>query len=98
MFAFRFVSGPLNIFFSRMAALRSNTGLILLFFMLDITFLLLTIAQFRTTNSVAVQKAGGAFGIVTAFIAYYCGASNMLTRESSFFTLPLLPIPAPKSD
>ena len=81
---------------SSVAALRSNAGLISLFFFLTMTFLFLTIAQF--VDNVKIQKAGGGFGIITAFIAYYCGAANMLSRESSFFMLPLVPIPPPKSD
>lgn len=32
----------------------------------------------------AVTKAGGALGIVTAFIAYYCGLAEMLTSEDMF--------------
>ena len=72
------------------AALRSNIGLISLFFCLTITFMLLMIGDY--VNEVAITKAGGWFGIVTAFIAYYCAAANLLTRESSFFLLPLGPI------
>jgi succinate-acetate transporter protein len=43
-----------------------------------------------------LAKAGGALGIVTAFIAYYCAVSELLVKEESFFTLPLGQIP--KSD
>ncbi|THH04677.1 hypothetical protein EW145_g5343 [Phellinidium pouzarii] len=78
------------------ASLRSNSGLITLFFFLDLTFMFLTIGSFVTNPK--ITSAGGGFGIITAFIAYYCGCANMLSRESSFFTLPLYPIPGPKSD
>lgn len=36
-----------------------------------------------------VTKAGGVFGIITAFIAYYCGTCQLLTHENSYFTLPI---------
>ena len=77
-----------------MASLRSNFGLISLFFCLTLTFMFLTINQFVTNAKIG--KAGGGFGIVTAFIAYYCGAANMFSVESSFFSMPLLPIPGPR--
>lgn len=73
------------------ASLRSNFGLIALFFMLDMTFLLLMIAEY--VPHLAIQKAGGVFGIITAFIAYYVGAAEMISRESHYFSLPLLPMP-----
>ena len=76
------------------ASLRSNAGLITLFFFLTLTFMFLMIGHYVTNEN--ITKAGGGFGIVTAFIAYYCGAANMYTRESSFFSLPLVPIPGPK--
>jgi len=78
-------------FIMLLAALRSNAGLITLFFFLTMTFMLLMIGKF--IDHVGITKAGGALGIITAFIAYYCGCANMLSRESSFFTLPLAPIP-----
>ncbi|KAI5119029.1 hypothetical protein M0805_001852 [Coniferiporia weirii] len=78
------------------ASLRSNAGLISLFFFLMLTFMFLAIGKFVPNPD--ITKAGGAFGIITAFIAYYCGCANMLTRESSFFMLPLLPVPGPKND
>ncbi|KAH8105074.1 GPR1/FUN34/yaaH family-domain-containing protein [Phellopilus nigrolimitatus] len=78
------------------ASLRSNMGLILLFFFLDLTFMFLTISKF--VPNVNIAKAGGGFGIIAAFIAFYCGAANMLTYESSFFMLPLAPIPERKAE
>jgi len=69
------------------AASRTNLGLIALLFFLTITFLLLAISKFQ--DSVAVNKAGGAFGVVTALIAYYVGLSEMLVRDESWITLPL---------
>ncbi|WP_431521752.1 GPR1/FUN34/YaaH family transporter, partial [Escherichia coli] len=60
------------------ASLRSSIALSSLFFFLDITFLLLFVAEF--TGSGSVHTAGGAFGIITAFIAYYIALAGMLTK------------------
>ncbi|KAG7528085.1 hypothetical protein FFLO_06421 [Filobasidium floriforme] len=69
------------------ASLRSSIALSSLFFFLDITFLLLFVAEF--TGSGSVHTAGGAFGIITAFIAYYIALAGMLTKDTSHFTLPI---------
>lgn len=69
------------------ASLRSSIALSSLFFFLDITFLLLFVSEF--TGSSAVHKAGGAFGLLTAAIAYYIALSGMLTKDTSHFTLPV---------
>jgi hypothetical protein len=72
-------------------ALRKNVGFILLLGFLALTFMLLAIGEF--TAKVNATKAGGALGIVTAFIAYYCAVSELLVREDSYFSLPLGVIP-----
>ncbi|KAI8075209.1 GPR1/FUN34/yaaH family-domain-containing protein [Gongronella butleri] len=69
---------------------RSNVGIVALFFMLLITFVLLTAAKFN--GSIVTQQAGGVFGVVTAFIAWYNALAGLLTKESSFFTLPIGPL------
>ncbi|KAI8071703.1 GPR1/FUN34/yaaH family-domain-containing protein [Gongronella butleri] len=66
---------------------RSNVGMIALFTCLFITFVLLAAAKFQ--NSLTTQIAGGAFGVITAFIAWYISLSGLLTPESSYFTLPV---------
>jgi hypothetical protein len=71
-----------------LGSLRINVGLIALFFFLDLTFLLLMVAEF--TQNVTITKAGGAFGILTAAIAYYCGTAQLLA-DNSFIVLPLIP-------
>ncbi|KAI8094320.1 GPR1/FUN34/yaaH family-domain-containing protein [Thamnidium elegans] len=69
------------------ASHRSNVGLISLFFFLFITFILLTAGKLN--HSITCNIAGGALGIVTAFIAWYNALAGLLTKESSYFTLPL---------
>jgi len=72
------------------ASHRSNCGLVALFFFLFITFILLTASKFNA--STPLQVAGGAFGVVTAVIAWYNALSGLLTKESSYFTLPTVPL------
>ncbi|GAB5590579.1 hypothetical protein Unana1_05479 [Umbelopsis nana] len=68
------------------ASHRSNVGLVSLFFFLFVTFVLLTAGKFN--NSLGATRAGGAFGVITAFIAWYNALSGLLTHESSYFVLP----------
>ncbi|PWN27507.1 hypothetical protein BDZ90DRAFT_252773 [Jaminaea rosea] len=74
------------------ASFRSSVGLVLLFGLLDITFLLLFIGYFVGNESRAtmVTKAGGGFGIATAAVAWYVGAAGLLTPDTSYFTLPVI--------
>lgn len=73
------------------AALRRNISFILLLGFLSLTFLLLACGEF--SGKASVTKAGGALGIITALIAYYCGVSELLIREESYFMLPLGVLP-----
>ncbi|KAI0298772.1 Gpr1 family protein [Multifurca ochricompacta] len=68
------------------ATLRKSIGLSVLFFCLTVTFMLLAVGDFQKSTS--IHKSGGAFGIVTAFVAYYCGLAELLT-EDDIFTIPL---------
>lgn len=79
-------------FIMLIACLRSNIGLVALFFFLDLTFMLLMIGKFMPTN-INITKAGGGLGIVTAAIAYYVGASELMPRHQSYFTLPTYALP-----
>lgn len=69
------------------ASLRTSIGLVVLFFLLDLTFLLLMIGEFLLKTN--VTKAGGIMGILTAFVAYYLSLAGMLTPSTSFFVLPV---------
>jgi len=44
------------------------------------------IADFQKKDSIG--KAGGAVGIATALVAYYCGLADLLT-EDDIFTIPV---------
>ncbi|KAI8340689.1 GPR1/FUN34/yaaH family-domain-containing protein [Chlamydoabsidia padenii] len=65
---------------------RSTMGLASMFFCLFITFVLLAASKFN--NSETTLIAGGAFGVITAIIAWYNALSGLLTKESSYFQLP----------
>jgi succinate-acetate transporter protein len=69
------------------AAHRSNIGLISLFFCLFITFIMLTAGKLNESTPCTV--AGGALGLVTAFIAWYNALAGLLTKQSSHFLLPI---------
>ncbi|KAJ7075922.1 Gpr1 family protein [Mycena belliarum] len=69
------------------ASLRKSIAFILLFSCLSITFLLLGVGEF--VSKTAIVTAGGAFGIVTAFIAYYIGLSDLLAADAR----PLVGLP-----
>ncbi|KAF8960658.1 Gpr1 family protein [Flammula alnicola] len=66
-------------FFLLIATLRKNVGFIALFACLTITFALLAAGELAA--SVNSTKAGGALGVITAFIAYYVGLSELLSAE-----------------
>ncbi|PWN44670.1 putative FUN34-transmembrane protein [Ceraceosorus guamensis] len=74
-------------FIMLLASFRASIGLASLFLFLDITFWLLVGAEFSGNSMVEV--AAGAFGIITAAIAFYVGAAGLLTPETSLFTLPV---------
>ncbi|KAJ7171240.1 Gpr1 family protein [Mycena filopes] len=70
------------------ASLRKSIGFMALFGFLAITFALLGAGEF--TGKVPVTTAGGAFGIITALIAYYIGLSDLLAAErAAAFGLPI---------
>jgi succinate-acetate transporter protein len=71
------------------AAHRSSGGMVALFFFLFVTFILLTASKFN--GSITCQVAGGALGVITAFIAWYNALAGLLTTDNSYFTLPIFP-------
>ncbi|TFK24021.1 Gpr1 family protein [Coprinopsis marcescibilis] len=75
-------------FFFLIVALRKNIAFIALFSFLTVTFLLLAIGDFAA--SVNFVRAGGVFGVVTAFVAYYAGISELLAAEDMAIVRPPL--------
>ena len=78
--------------------LRSTVAFFLLFFTLDMTFLMLGIAYLDRTGpmsepNTSLIKAGGAFGILAAFLAWYNALAGILDRGNSFFLIPVAHFP-----
>lgn len=78
------------------ATLKTTLAFFLLFFFLDITFLLLALGHLTHTDGVvnlACQKAGGILGLVTAFIAWYNAAVGLFNSQNTFYTPPAYDLP-----
>lgn len=73
------------------ASLKSSVALVSVFFFLTITFLLLMLGEFFRSIP-ALPQAGGAFGIITAFLAWYTAAAGLLQPDTSHFVLPTGPL------
>lgn len=75
-----------GIFF--LGALRTNVALLTVLGLLFLTYLLLTIAEFASGNSI-VTAIGGWLGIVTALAAWYTALADLLHAGNGAFRLPL---------
>jgi hypothetical protein len=77
--------------------LRSTVAFFLLFFFLDLAFLFLFLARFYPTAeggpSVSLNKAGGYFGIFSAFVAWYNALAGLADTSNSFFIIPVAHFP-----
>ncbi|CAB4446530.1 unnamed protein product [Rhizophagus irregularis] len=77
-------------FIMLLCALKSNLVLITILSLLVIINTLLTTATFTGLKSFEV--AGGVFGVIAAFCAWYLTLALILQKESSYFTLKTWPI------
>ncbi|RAL11328.1 acetate uptake transporter family protein [Aspergillus homomorphus CBS 101889] len=77
--------------------LRSTVAFFLLFFFLDLTFLLLGIGYLQRNVSDEVNtpiiKAGGFFGFLAAFAAWYNALAGIADSSNSFFIIPVAHFP-----
>jgi len=76
--------------------LRSTVMFFLLFFTLDLAFLCLAIGYIALDNGaprVGAIKAGGVFGILAAFLAWYNALAGIADSSNSFFVIPVLHFP-----
>ncbi|KAK6464073.1 protein FUN34 [Scheffersomyces coipomensis] len=78
-------------FFLCLMTLKSTVAFFSIFFFLSITFLLLAITNFN--GSVAVQKAAGVFGIITAFCAWYNAYAGIANEQNSYITVKAIHLP-----
>lgn len=78
-------------FFLMVLTLKSTLAFFSVFFFLSITFLLLAISEFK--GSTAVKKAGGVFGLITAFAAWYNAFAGLADASNSYVTVKALHLP-----
>jgi succinate-acetate transporter protein len=79
-----------------LCTLRSTVMFFSLFFTLDLAFLCLGIAHLDLKDGApgpAATKAGGAFGILAAFLAWYNAFAGMADSSNSFFVIPVMHFP-----
>ncbi|KAF3483876.1 Gpr1 family protein [Arthroderma uncinatum] len=80
-----------------MASIHSNIVPLLVFVFLAFTYLFLAIANFLATShpkqSVQMNKAGGASGVICSMLAFYCAASGLMSPDMTPVRLPLGPVP-----
>jgi len=76
--------------------LKSTVAFFLLFFFLDLTFLLLGIGYLQGGGDAPdpkIVKAGGLFGLLAAFLAWYNALAGIADTSNSFFILPVIHFP-----
>jgi len=81
-----------------LCTLRSTVMFFMLFFTLDLAFLMLACGEYATNNgalSAAKQltKAGGGFGMLAAFLAWYNAFAGIADSSNSFFLIPVFHFP-----
>lgn len=76
--------------------LRSTVAFFMLFFTLDLAFLMLGIGYLQHGNGepqTGCIRAGGAFGILAAFLAWYNALAGLADNTNSFFVIPVAHFP-----
>jgi len=79
-----------------LCTLRSTVMFFLLFFWLDLAFLMLSIGYFQHSNGAPKEsciKAGGFFGLLAAFWAWYNAFAGIADSTNSFFVVPVAHFP-----
>lgn len=79
-----------------LCTLRSTVMFFLLFFTLDLAFLLLGIGYLEHSSgapNIGCIKAGGVFGILAAFLAWYNAFAGIADSSNSFFVVPVIHFP-----
>lgn len=73
--------------------MKTNLVFFSLFLFLDLAFLFLAIGHFQQPEPgkthVPLIKAGGFFGLMAAFLAWYCALSGLCDENTSFVKYPL---------
>ncbi|XXH03011.1 hypothetical protein Hte_009401 [Hypoxylon texense] len=81
-----------------LCTVRSTVMFFLLFFTLDIAFLMLACNYYALSNgathaALRLQQAGGGFGIIAAFLAWYNAFAGIADSSNSFFLIPVFHFP-----
>ncbi|KAI1131848.1 gpr fun34 family protein [Nemania abortiva] len=81
-----------------LCTLRSTVMFFCLFLTLDLAFLFLAVAEFAGSNgnataSLGLQKTGGVFGLLAAFLAWYNAFAGIADTSNSFFIVPVFHFP-----
>jgi len=79
-----------------LCTLRSTVMFFLLFFWLDLAFLMLGVGHLQSKNGApnpGLIKAGGLFGLLAAFWAWYNAWAGIADSTNSFFTPPVIHFP-----
>ncbi|WFD01198.1 Meiotically up-regulated protein 86 protein [Malassezia yamatoensis] len=79
-----------------LCTLKSTVAFCMLFFLLDITFLCLGVGHLVQRGGKphsGLIKAGGVFGILTAFVAWYNAFAGLADESNSFFITPVVYFP-----
>lgn len=79
-----------------LCTLKTTVAFFFLFFVLDLAFLMLGIAYLNPSAEkphTGLVRAGGAFGILAAFAAWYNALAGIADSSNTFFTLPLIHFP-----
>jgi succinate-acetate transporter protein len=80
-----------------LCTLKSTVAFFLLFFTLDLAFLMLGIGHLHRTAEGAPEPtlihAGGGFGLAAAFLAWYNALAGIADTSNSFFIIPVAHFP-----
>lgn len=81
-----------------LCTLRSTVMFFLLFFTLDMAFLMLSCSHYAKNNGNAeaalkLTQAGGGFGMIAAFLAWYNAFAGIADSSNSFFLIPVFHFP-----
>ncbi|VVT45396.1 uncharacterized protein SAPINGB_P000736 [Magnusiomyces paraingens] len=74
-----------------MLTLKSTFIFFILFFVVELTFLFLTIGHIG--HSTACNKAGGYFGLIASVLAWYNAYAGLATHENSYFVPKVIYMP-----
>ncbi|KAI1642719.1 GPR1/FUN34/yaaH family-domain-containing protein [Daldinia loculata] len=81
-----------------LCTLRSTVMFFMLFFTLDLAFLMLACAEYAKSNGAAgsavmLTQAGGGFGLLAAFLGWYNAFAGIADSSNSFFVIPVFHFP-----